>query len=178
MDNSNETETNSGAIAAIVLPFAVTISCCLSCCRYYMRNKNAKKLKNIRRFQQSRTSQLTNEQLQYRIIGLYHDNGNSPAIISNPETQTGCRNGWKSLANATSGNDSETNFPNDTAYTPTLNPPAYEDIINRNTAAKLNVSSDPRTHTVVDVHNGAVTNLADDTTSIPKENPPAYKDII
>ncbi|VDI46530.1 Hypothetical predicted protein [Mytilus galloprovincialis] len=176
MDNSNETETNSAAIAAIVLPFAVTISCCLSCCRYYMRNKNAKKLKNIRRFQQSRTSQLTNEQLQYRIIGLYHDDGNSAACIAYPETYIESRNGWKSVANSTSGNDTETNFPDDTAYTPTLNPPAYEDIINPNTAA--NVSSDPRTHTVVDVHNGAVTNLADGTTSIPKENPPAYEDII
>ncbi|OPL32689.1 hypothetical protein AM593_05251, partial [Mytilus galloprovincialis] len=161
---------------AIVVPLAVTISCCLSCCRYYMRNENAKKLKNIRRFQQSRTSQPTNEQLQYRIIGLYHDNGNSAALIAYPETHISCRNGLESVANSTSSNDIETNFPDDTAYTPTLNPPAYEDIINRKTAT--NVSFDPRKHTVVDVHNGALTNLADGTTSIPTENPPAYEDII
>ncbi|CAC5370184.1 unnamed protein product [Mytilus coruscus] len=92
MDNSYETETNSGTIAAIVVPLAVTISCCLSCCRYYMRNENAKKLKHIRRIQQSRTLQPTNEQLQYRIIGLYHDNGNSAAFIAYPETQIECRN--------------------------------------------------------------------------------------
>lgn len=176
MDNSYETETNSGTIAAIVVPLAVTISCCLSCCRYYMRNENAKKLKHIRRIQQSRTLQPTNEQLQYRIIGLYHDNGNSAAFIAYPETQIECRNGWKSFANSTSGNDTETNLPDDTAYTPTVNPPAYEDIKNRNTAA--NVSFNPRTHTLVDVHNGVVTNLTDGTTSLLKVNPPAYEDII
>ncbi|CAG2209385.1 unnamed protein product [Mytilus edulis] len=144
-----------------ILELLLTISCCLSCCRYYMRNKNAKKLKNIRRFQQSRTSQLTNEQLQYRIIGLYHDDGEFSCLYC-ISGDTHRKSKWLEKY--------------DTAYTPTLNPPSYEDIINQNTAA--NVSSDPRTHTVVDVHNGAVTNLADGTTSIPKENPPAYEDII
>ncbi|CAC5370187.1 unnamed protein product [Mytilus coruscus] len=115
---------------------------------------------------------------------MYHDNGNSAACIAYPKTQVGCRNGWERLDNSTSDNDTETNLPDDTTYTPTVNPPAYEDIINRNTAAI--VSCNPRTYKEDDeerianstVNYGIVTNLSDDTTSIPTVNPPGYEDII
>lgn len=173
MDNSYETKTSPGTIAAVAVPLAVIISCCLSCCRYYMRNENAKKLKNIRRIQQSRSLQPTNEQLQYRIIGLYRDNGNSAAFIAYPKTQDGHRIGGERLDNCTSDNDTQINLPDESTYTPTNNPPAYEDIINRNAAAIASFNS--RTHKVVDEKRLAI---SDDSTSIPKVNPPAYEDII
>lgn len=173
-ENSDET-ISSGTIVAIVISLVFIISCCMSCCRCYVRNKNAKKLKIIR-IQQSRTIRPTNEQSQYRIMGLYHDNGNSAAFISYPKTQDGCRNGGERLDISTLENDNEAYLPDDTTYTPNVNPPAYQDIINRNAAAIVSVN--PRTHTAVDeerlanstINIGAVTNLSDHTTSIPKVN--------
>lgn len=104
---------------------------------------------------------------------MYHDNGNSAAFISNPETQGGCLNGGERLDTSTLENDNGCFLPDDTTYTPTVNPPAYEDIINRNAATIVSV--DPRTHTSVDVeglanstiNNSYVTNLSDHTASIP-----------
>lgn len=107
---------------------------------------------------------------------MYHDNGNSSAIITHPETQGRCLNGGERLDTSTLENDDGAYLPDDTTYNPTVNPPSYEDIINRNAAAIGSV--DPRTHTSVDVeglanstiNNNYVTNLSDHTESTPTVN--------
>ncbi|CAC5370190.1 unnamed protein product [Mytilus coruscus] len=121
-----------GFIVLICLPI---VSVCYFCCRYYVRGDSTKKLEYIRRIHQSRTLQPTNEQSQYRIIGLHNDNGNSAALIAYPKTQDGYRNDEERLDNSTLDNDPETNLPDETTYTATVNRPEYEDIINGNTAA-------------------------------------------
>ncbi|XP_063413943.1 uncharacterized protein LOC134696205 [Mytilus trossulus] len=140
----------------------------MSFCRYYVWNKKAKKRKIIR-LQQSRTVRPISEQTQYRILDLYHDNGNSAAIIANPETQGGCLNDGERLDTSTLENNNGDYLQDDTTYTPTVNPPAYEDIINRNVAAIDSV--DPRTHRSVDVEGLANSTISNDyvtTASIPK----------
>ncbi|XP_063414082.1 uncharacterized protein LOC134696298 [Mytilus trossulus] len=173
-DDSDET-ISSGTIGAIVIFLVFTVPSCMFCCIFYVRKANAKKRKIIR-IQQSRTVRPISEQSQYRIMGLYHDNGNSSTIITHPQTEGRCLDGGERRDTSTLENDNGSYLHDDTTYTSTVHPPSYEDIINRNAAAIDSV--DPRTHTSVDVeglanstiNNSYVTNVSDHTASVPKVN--------
>ncbi|XP_052076419.1 uncharacterized protein LOC127714403 isoform X4 [Mytilus californianus] len=158
-----------------VIVVAMIIIICMCCSVYNDRKQHKMRLRNRRRRQQSRALQLTNEQQHYRIIGLYYVNGNAAAVVASPRTQLEYGADWERLVNSTQ---------NGTTSIPTDNPPAYENIINGNTAAID--SYHPRTHTRDDEerntnyipNNGTITNLPDDTRYIPTNNPPPYEDIM
>ncbi|XP_052076416.1 uncharacterized protein LOC127714403 isoform X1 [Mytilus californianus] len=162
-------------ILPAVIVVAMIIIICMCCSVYNDRKQHKMRLRNRRRRQQSRALQLTNEQQHYRIIGLYYVNGNAAAVVASPRTQLEYGADWERLVNSTQ---------NGTTSIPTDNPPAYENIINGNTAAID--SYHPRTHTRDDEerntnyipNNGTITNLPDDTRYIPTNNPPPYEDIM
>ncbi|CAG2254316.1 unnamed protein product [Mytilus edulis] len=108
--------------------------------------------------------------------GLYYDNGNTAAGVAYPRTQLSYGADLERLINSTS---------DCSASLPTVNPPAYEAIINNGNKTAID-SYNPRTytgdvekrHTQHIPNNGTVFTFIDDTKYIPTVSPPAYEDIM
>ncbi|XP_076071722.1 uncharacterized protein LOC143043192 [Mytilus galloprovincialis] len=169
-------EVNLFRILPAVIVVAMVIFVCVCCCLNNDRKQRRMRLKNRRRLQQSRALQQTNEQQQFSVIGLYYDNGNAVAGVTYPRTQLSYGADLERLINSTSGCS---------ASLPTVNPPAYEAIINNGNKTAID-SYNPRTytgdvekrHTQHIPNNGTVFTFIDDTKYIPTVSPPAYEDIM
>ncbi|VDI38037.1 Hypothetical predicted protein, partial [Mytilus galloprovincialis] len=175
-DYEPSSKENLFRILPAVILVAMIIFLCVCCCIKNDMKQRKMRLKNRRLLQQSRALQQTNEQQQFSVIGLYYDNGNAAAGVAYPRTQLSYGADLERLINSSS---------DCSASLPTVNPPAYEAIINNGNKTAID-SYNPRTytgdvekrHTQHIPNNGKLFTFIDDTKYIPTVSPPAYEDIM